>query len=137
MPRYTEEDCTAALERLAAARGWIVADHSWSISDPRRDGAVFIDYNPTYGGASIRAYVAGSPRDDGSVTYTAETEITTRQSPRQFCESVWFALRTGYHGFTPDVTRDDDGTARVTLRPDRGFSLDGDEPGSYVIRESV
>ena len=94
MTRYTEKDCRAALERLADARGWTLADHSWPIGDERRDGAVFLDYNPTYGGASIRAYVAGSPRDDGSVTYTAQTEITTRMSPRDFCEAVWFALRT-------------------------------------------
>lgn len=94
MTRYTERDCIAALERLAAARGWTLADYSWPIADKRRDGAVFLDYNPTYGGASIRAYVAGTPHDDGSVTYTAETEITPRMSPREFCDAVWFALRT-------------------------------------------
>lgn len=96
--RYTTKHAESAFAALADAIGATVADSSWGISDPRRDGAWFLDHNATYGGYVIRAYVPSSPPRDGDdrpQSYTAETSPLDdrRRSAREFCETAWFAVR--------------------------------------------
>jgi hypothetical protein len=94
--RYTSRDARAAFEHLASVAGATIADPSWKITDPRRDGAWILDHNGVYGGYVIAAYVPSSPPTDGRPqTYTAETHPLGegRFSARDFCNRCHFAAR--------------------------------------------
>jgi hypothetical protein len=94
--RYTKQDARNAFEHLAETMGVRVADRSWDIHDPRREGAWILDHNGVYGGYVIAAYVADSPSRDGRPqAYTAQTHPLTdyRQSARDFAQMCHFAAR--------------------------------------------
>jgi hypothetical protein len=93
--RYTKKDARAAFERLAAAAGATIADSSWSIDDPRREGAWILDHNGTYGGYVIAAYVKSSSTPGKPQTFTAETHpLDMRRRPaREFAETCHYAAR--------------------------------------------
>jgi hypothetical protein len=89
--RYTKRDAVKAFEQLAEAVGATIADPSWKLTDPRREGAWVLDHNGAYGGYVVEAYVADSPPRDGrEQAYTAVTCPLgyERRSARQFCEHV-------------------------------------------------
>jgi hypothetical protein len=94
--RYSEQDARNAFEHLAETMGVRVADRSWDIHDPRREGAWILDHNGAYGGYVIAAYVKDSPPRDGRPqAYTAQTHPLTsyRQSAREFSMSCHLAAR--------------------------------------------
>lgn len=97
--RYTRRDAEAAFKRLAAANGATIADPSWGIHDPRREGAWTLDHNSVYGGYVIHAYCADSPPEPGSGRKQAYTAVTCpmghdRRTAREFCDVVSFAIRS-------------------------------------------
>ncbi len=97
MDHYTRRDALAAFKRLADAKHATIADPSWAISDPRRDGAWFLDHNATYGGYVIIAYMPSLPPRKGEEqlqNYTAEACPMgyERQPARQFVEMCNFRV---------------------------------------------
>lgn len=92
MERVTRRDVEAAFERLATARGWKVADHSWAITDERRNDAVFLQRTPT-GGYRITCYVPSSRTPGSPATFTAEHDYTDALTARGFVDACRFAAR--------------------------------------------
>jgi hypothetical protein len=96
--RYTRRDAVAAFEHLAESVGATIADPSWPITDPRREGAWLLDHNGVYGGYVIAAYVKSSPPragEDREQAYTAQTHPLTdyRMPAREFSRMCHFAAR--------------------------------------------
>lgn len=96
--RITRKDVERAFTRLAENRGWTVADHSWPITDPRREDAVFLQRTPT-GLYRISAYVASSRTGDEPQAFTAEHDFTDAHSGREFVAACRFMARCS------DITR--------------------------------
>ena len=94
--RYTRTDAENALERLAAALGKPLGHYrklrGGEVSTFGSDtyttipGGWALDYNPTYGGCVIEEI------DDRGGTSVRRPLGDRRMSPREFVDSVWFAL---------------------------------------------
>lgn len=98
MTRYTRKDAERALGRMAERKGWTLADDSWSIHDPRREGSVFL-YNPHGSYVVVAEYVADSPPRDGDDRPQAYTAIRTHgvnKTVREFCEAEAFCRDMEY-----------------------------------------
>jgi hypothetical protein len=93
--RFTRKDARRAFERLAEATGATIADPTWAIDDPRREGAWTLDYNGVYGGFVICAYVKSTTIEGHAQTYTAITNPLgmERRPAREFWYTVHFAIR--------------------------------------------
>jgi hypothetical protein len=87
--RFTRKDAQRAFERLAEAVGATIADPTWAIDDPRREGAWLLDHG--YGGYVVAAYTKSSSIAGEPQTYTAETHpLGDGHMPaREF----WYAVR--------------------------------------------
>lgn len=85
MSRTTQAHVHASFVRMADACNATIADESWAIDDPRRNGAWILDYAPIYGGYEIRAYCAS-----GCGTFTAERHVFSggRRTPLAFVDWV-------------------------------------------------
>lgn len=79
--RYTKKDAEAAFLRLVEATGNRVAE---SYNDV---GGWQLDHNSVYGGYVVHEI----SNEHGAVS---EPYSSTRRNAREFCDVVWFAIRT-------------------------------------------
>lgn len=91
MERITEKTLREVFAHFANVHGWRVADSEWPITDPRRDGAVFIDEYD--GWFRIAAYMEDSPPRNGEPQcYTAQRDITVLMPKRELVGAMRFSL---------------------------------------------
>lgn len=92
MERITEKTLREVFAHFASVRGWRVADSEWPITDPRRDGAVYL--REEFGGLwRIEAYMPDSPPRNGEPqAYTAARDITSLMPKRELVGAMRFSL---------------------------------------------
>jgi hypothetical protein len=92
MERITEKTLREVFAHFASVHGWRVSDEDWPLTDPRRDGAVYL--REQFGGLwRIEAHCAGSPPRNGEAqTYTAARDITSLMSKRELVGAMRFEL---------------------------------------------
>lgn len=89
MERITEKVLHRVFAHYANTRGWRLADSSWPITDPRREGAVFLEEYD--GWWRISTYVECYPRSEPR-RYTGEATITSLMPKRELVGAMRLSM---------------------------------------------